>query len=60
MEGKLFPKREYGEYISPYEVNKRIHKFKKELYRARDEGKKLEIRRNIDFLKKVRGQKDTI
>jgi hypothetical protein len=60
MEEGMFPKKEYGAYISPYEVNKKVRKLKKELYRSRDAAKKIEIRKQIDFLKKLKGSEKTL
>ncbi len=55
MEEKLFPTKEYGAYITPYEVNKRMRRLKKELYRSREPQEKVKMRKQLKFLEKLKG-----
>lgn len=58
LEEELFPKDKFGEYIAPYEVNKRLRYLKREMYRERDVMKKLEKRKQLEYLEALRGKQE--
>ncbi|MEA3453244.1 MAG: hypothetical protein U9Q96_02850 [Patescibacteria group bacterium] len=58
MEKDLFPRERFGKYITPYEMNRRIKNLKHQLFRSRDVAEKKDVRKQIKFLEKLRGEKD--
>jgi len=58
MEKELFPKEKFGQYITPYEMNRRIKNLKHQLFRSGNATEKVETRKQIKFLEKLRGEKD--
>ena len=56
MEKELFPKEKFGQYITPYEMNRRIKNLKHQLFRSGNATEKIETRRQIKFLEKLRGE----
>jgi len=56
LEDKLFPKDKFGEYITPYEVSRQIKALKHKIYRHGDALEKIELRKQLDFLKSLRGE----
>ncbi|MBU1045649.1 hypothetical protein KJ616_00825 [Patescibacteria group bacterium] len=56
LEEGLFPKKEFGEYITPYEVNRRLRNLKREMIRERNISRKLEKRKELQYLEALRGK----
>ncbi|MBU3964252.1 hypothetical protein KJ562_00745 [Patescibacteria group bacterium] len=55
---ELFPKEKFGEYITPYEVNRRLKNLKREMVRERDIGRKLEKRKQMQYLEALKGKQE--
>jgi len=55
MEKELFPRGKFGQYITPYEMNRRIRNLKHKIYRSRNVTEKVEARKQVKFLEKLRG-----
>ncbi len=58
LEEGLFPKEKFGVYITPYEVNRRLKSLKSEMIRERDIGRKLETRKQMQYLEALKGKKE--
>jgi|AntAceMinimDraft_16_1070373.scaffolds.fasta_scaffold00428_17 hypothetical protein len=57
IEEKLFPKEKFGQYITPYEISHRIKNLKHQIFVSRDVNKKMETRKQVKFLEKLRRKK---
>ena len=58
LEEGLFPKEKFGEYITPYEVNRRLKNLKREMHRERDISEKLEKRKQMQYLEALKGKQE--
>ena len=56
LEEELFPKEKYGQYITPYEISRRIRLLKRERSREKTGAGKIKIRRQIRFLEQLKGE----
>lgn len=56
IEKELFPKRKFGQYVTPYEMNRRIKNLKHQLFRSGNATEKTETRKQIKFLEKLKGE----
>jgi len=54
----LFPEKEVGTYITPYEYHRGIRRLKKDLHRSPSLRERQEIRKKIKFLEYLKGEKD--
>jgi hypothetical protein len=57
IEKELFPREKFGQYVTPYEMSRRIKDLKHKLFRSGNATEKIETRRQIKFLEKLRGEK---
>ena len=56
LEDKLFPKDKFGEYITPYKISRQIKALKHKIYKHGDALEKIELRKQLDFLKNLKGE----
>ncbi|MCX6737838.1 MAG: hypothetical protein NTY11_00185 [Candidatus Parcubacteria bacterium] len=56
MEEELFPKKEFGDCITPYEINRRLRNLKREVLYESDAGKKVEKRKQLEYLEALKSR----
>ena len=54
IEEELFPKEKFGDCITPYEVNRRLRQLKKEMLYEPDTFKKIEKRKQLEYLEALK------
>lgn len=54
IEKELFSREKFGEYITPYEISRRVRELKHDLFCSRKSAEKMVLRKQIKFLEKLK------